>query len=164
MSKKIFTYIVLACFLSLFIACNKEITFDLSLPSVGTIRCGRNTLHGSFMQGMPMDEFNYVIMSVKINRRGTYHFESVGNENGVKFSADGVFEEDGIRDVKLFVTGTPVFSDTFYYKIVYYQPEQNDTCIIPVYFERMDNIQNAVMTFDGQPSTCNITPADVQGL
>ncbi len=153
----------LVCFLFatlIFVSCQKEITYDLSLPSIGRLQCSRYQLNGIYMKGQAMDEFNSIIMRVKVTRRGTYHLESIGVENGIKFAGDGVFEEDGIQEVKLYATGTPIYSDTFTYKMTYNQ----DTCLVPVFFERPSNVVNAVMMFDGQPNTCNISPQDINGL
>lgn len=104
---------------------------------------------------------NSLSMKIRVNRRGTYHVESLGAENGIKFSADGVFEEDGLQDVKLYASGRPEYADTFTYRIVYNQ----DTCFIPVSFKPNVQIQDAEMNLAGAPTICLIdTARDINGI
>jgi hypothetical protein len=159
MKRNIYFLLCLLAFTTFFTSCQKEITFDLSLPSIGRLQCSRAVLSGVYRQGLNMNPENSLSTKIRVSRRGTYHVESIGVENGVKFSADGVFEEDGLQDIVVYATGRPQYADTFTYRVVY----NTDTCLIPIYFEPDRDIVNAVMTFQGQPNTCDILPEDIRG-
>lgn len=59
-----------------------------------------------YSPGIAMDSENYVIVTINASSKGKYELKT--NEiNGVSYSATGVFEGPGLKEVRMNATGTP---------------------------------------------------------
>lgn len=111
-------------------------TADFSATS-----CSDITMNGNYKVGEVLTDSNYFEVSVKVNKIGTYFFETEEN-NGMKFTAQGSFEETGNQTFLFKGEGTPEKEGEFNFQLEF----ANASCLQVVYtYER--NFPNAQETF-----------------
>lgn len=102
--------------------CSFVITFDpLSSPAVFTLGgspggCTGVVPSGSYDVGVAMNSSNTATIDVTVTTPGSYQI-STNNNNGVVFTASGVFTATGPQQVILSASGTPTASGPFDYNV-----------------------------------------------
>ena len=91
--------------------CGLSITFGAAVSSStftlgGTTGCNA-MVHGTYTEGIPVNQTNYATVSVDVPSTGTYYL-TTDVINGISFSGSGVFTTTGPTTVKLYANGTPV--------------------------------------------------------
>jgi hypothetical protein len=99
---------VAACVL---IACQKSINWNLdavaSLAKDSSDNCLPISVYGSYQVKSPLNDSNYVVVSVNVDSPGDYNIYT-NIVNGYSFKASGTFATKGLTDVKLMGSGTPL--------------------------------------------------------
>lgn len=94
------------------IGCQKELDWDLSLPSVGTLSadatmtCAPASVHGIYIQDTTLRDSNYVLLQINVTSPGTYSIKT-DTINGMIFKDSGTIATIGLHTVKLKGTGKP---------------------------------------------------------
>lgn len=73
-------------------------------------------VNGIYRTGVKLDQSNTVTLKVSVYATGTYHITS-NSDNGVSFSAGGIFSNRGTNEVILYGVGTPVEAGTNSFKV-----------------------------------------------
>jgi hypothetical protein len=112
--------ICVAIVLTVFIACQKTINWDLSPEAHASIvtdsfgNCLPIPVHGLYKVDSALTDSNYIVVHVNVDSPGAYTIYT-NYINGYTFTATGNFAEKGIAEVKLVGSGKPEVSevDTF---------------------------------------------------
>src|SRR6186713_418389 len=104
---------LIICMLFTLAACQKELSFENAgpgSPATGTLKdasgnCMRYTVHGTWYNGVKPGDTNYVDISVRVTKAGTYQIKT-DVQNGVSFTGTGVFSDTGLNTVRLIPSGT----------------------------------------------------------
>lgn len=137
--------------------CGLSITFGAPVsPSTftlgGTSGCDAMA-HGTYTEGIPVDQSNYATISVDVPSTSLgYYYITTNTLNGISFSGSGVFTTPGVQMVTLYAFGTPVNAGPS--PIVYTIDPGNggSTCSLSVLIDG-DYI---VATIDGQTKYFNL--------
>ncbi|RFM27468.1 hypothetical protein [Deminuibacter soli] len=110
--QRILLFSVIVCVVA--VACSKEHSVDTGKrpPAHGTLKdangnCLNQAVYGTFYNGVKAKDSNYVEIAVNVTVAGSYTVATDVN-NGVSFSASGIFSDTGIHIIRLIPTG--VFS------------------------------------------------------
>ena len=152
------------------------------LPSVApitnmSINCGSAFASGNYVQGIPMDATNYVLLDVTLpagSVPGVYNI-STNTVNGIQFSGSGILDPaNGLtQTIQLSANGTPITGspDAFSYTFIYPNGGTTVTCSFPVTFTGdyiIANIDGVFTTFNmgadaSLQSTGGVTTYTVHG-
>ncbi len=116
--------------------------------------CSVSSITGNYIVGQATTAANKVEMTVNVTAVGTYIINSTAN-NGVTFSASGVFTNPGIQNIFLAASGTPTAAGLFTYPVT----NSTTSCSFPVTYTV--TITNATYALSGTPGNC--TSAAVLG-
>ncbi len=156
--KLIAYFIACICFFSLFTSCQKELYFDYTEPSKGSLKanayndCLGDSVHGIYSKGLSLDgNYNYIDVLVNVTEVGAYLIKS-DTVHGYSFFSDGVFYNTGIQSVRLKAFGIPSMAGVVDYFNIYY----NDShCMLGVQVRDSVATTNAIFTLNGDPNTCS---------
>ncbi len=163
---KKFLFIPFVLLLSLFfISCEKEYSVDNGgIPdsgpviggalggtaqyslSGGTGVCTGATVNGTFTVGAAISASNTVTLKVIVDSVGTYSVTS-NTVNGIKFTGSGTFIDEGIQEITLQASGTPLAAGTFSF------PFGSTGCTFSVTVVDLSSTP-AVFTLGGSPAAC----------
>lgn len=95
------------------VACQKELSFENAgpgYPATGFLDdasgdCLPYSVHGTWYNGVSPRDTNYVDITVRVTRAGTYQIKT-NQQNGVSFSGSGIFTDTGLNTARLTPTGT----------------------------------------------------------
>ncbi|MBK7884419.1 MAG: hypothetical protein IPJ81_12000 [Chitinophagaceae bacterium] len=117
----------------IFISCQKELAFDLSGPSTGTLKsddlgnCLPASVKGIYTVDSVLGSNNFIEITLNTGTPGTYNIKS-DTINGYSFSGSGKINTIGLSTIKLQSSGIPLAAGTDIFTITY----NNNTCKIPV--------------------------------
>ncbi len=145
-------------FLTLFVfsACQKELNFDYSAPSVGSLQanlsfeCVGDSVYGNYQKDSVLNSSNYIDVKANVTTVGTYTILS-DTIDGFYFKGEGTFGSVGINKVRLKGYGTPIENGLFHFTISY----NNSFCTAEVLVQDNININEAVIQLGGQPNSCS---------
>ncbi len=145
-------------FLTLFVfsACQKELNFDYSAPSAGTLHanlsfeCIGDSVYGNYQKDSVLNTSNYIDVKANITTVGTYLIVS-DTVDGFYFRGEGTFGSVGMNTVRLKGYGTPIENGLFHFTFSY----NNSICSADVLVENNSNVNDAVIQLGGQPNTCS---------
>ncbi len=145
-------------FLTLFIfsACQKELNFDYSAPSAGTLQanlsfeCTGDSVYGFYQKDTILNTSNYMDVKANVTTVGTYLIQS-DTIDGFYFRGEGTFGSVGINKARLRAYGTPIENGLFHFTISY----NGSFCSAEVLVEDNSNNNDAVIQLGGQPNTCS---------
>lgn len=150
------TYLTVFLIGFLFASCQKELNFDLTGQSEGSLKsdattneCLPMTVNGVYKVNTAMNTDNYIEVQVNVAVVGIYTIKS-DTLNGISFSGSGVFETTGIHTVRLNATGTPASEGVTSFTISY----NNTICIVDVEFQPEIGNLNAEYTLGGAGGSC----------
>ena len=117
---------LLMCASVLFIACQKEVSFEKgnSTASVGSLsvdasgNCLGAVISGTYYKDTAIKASNYVDVSVQVDSAGTYTISS-DTVNGYYFKATGSFTTTGTQVVRLVGGGKPLAAGTNIFTVTY---------------------------------------------
>ncbi len=118
---------------SAFTACQKELSFENTTPSVGTLKsdnadnCLPSTVNGGFFVDTVLNAGNYIEVTVNVTTPGLYTILT-DTLNGYYFKGTGAFASAGSNIVKLMGIGKPIASGTDIFHIIYL----TDTCNVEI--------------------------------
>ena len=167
---KLFRTLLLICLSALFItSCQKELNFDLSALSTGTLKadsttfeCLPSTVQGIYQADSILGSGNYIDVQVDVTSVGIYQIAS-DTTNGFSFYGTGTFGNTGLNTVRLYGTGNPLLSGTTTFIISY----GSSFCTVDVDVISANTSTVAVYTLGGAGSTCtgtSLTGTYMQGL
>ncbi|MDO6432857.1 hypothetical protein Q4E93_19775 [Flavitalea sp. BT771] len=105
--------------------------------------CYPYTVHGTYYNGIPAPDTNYVEIHVDVTSPGSYKI-TTQQENGVSFSASGTFTDTGLNVVHLKSTGT-FLADTI---IDFHTSFDSTSCIFRVSIEDSAELSIADNTWE----------------
>jgi hypothetical protein len=153
--------------MTIFSSCQKELYFDLSAPSIGSLKADSTTGEclpmvinpdAVFQVDSAMTANNYVTLEVDVTSVGTYEIMS-DTVNGVSFYASGTFGNTGINTVQLQAFGTPTAAGISSFIITY---NDNSFCILDITVDPNNTIPTAVYTLGTSGVNCTgATPTGV---
>lgn len=151
---KIFTTVIIVALL--FNSCQKELYFDLSGQSEGSLKsdatsnnCLPSTINGVYKVNTATNADNYIEVQVDVSVVGLYSIVS-DTLNGYSFSGNGVFETSGIHTVRLYSSGTPLTEGVNSFTIFY-----NDShCVLDVEVQPEITNPAATYTLGGAGGSC----------
>jgi hypothetical protein len=121
----------------LFCSCAKELSVEsnttpIATTATGTLKdtsgnCLPAVVVGTYYEGVIPGDTNYVQVQVNAFTTGSYSI-STDIQNGLQFSATGVFNNTGINTVKLKTSGTPVNIASTNYNVTF----DGNTCVFTV--------------------------------
>lgn len=110
--------------------------------------CTGTVLNGSYIQGTPTSASNTAVISVDVTAAGNYSMSTI-TDNGVTFSANGVFTTTGVQTVTLVASGTPTNAVTVNYPV---SGGSSGSCAFSVTFDAA--VPAATFTLGGAPGAC----------
>ena len=141
-----------------FVSCQKELNWDLSAQSQGTLKADSTTneclpivVQGTYIVDSALGSTNYIDVQVDVTTVGIYQITS-DTINGVSFYGTGTFGNTGINTVRLMGSGTPTASGLITFIISYLY--NNSTCTVDVEVLPASTNPNAVFIFGGAGTTC----------
>ncbi len=141
-----------------FVSCQKELNWDLSAQSQGTLKADSTTneclpivVQGTYIVDSALGSTNYIDVQVDVTTVGIYQIQS-DTINGVSFYGAGTFGNTGINTVRLMGSGTPTASGLTTFIISYIN--NNSTCTVDVEVLPASTNPNAVFIFGGAGTTC----------
>ena len=146
--------VVFLLLLTVFTSCQRELDFDYSNPSEGTLKsdltgdCLPSSISGTFKAGSETNESNYIEVDLDVTLTGTYQIQS-DTVNGYSFAGSGVVKNTGSNTVRITCTGKPVIAGIDLLTIKY----NNSVCKINV--PVLDSAGNALFTLSGAPGNCS---------
>lgn len=157
---KFFSGFVLFIFsLILFSSCQKELNFDLSVQSIGTLKydsttseCLPSTVYGVYKADSLLGAGNYIEVQVNVSSAGMYQI-STDTINGYSFYGAGTFASNGINTARLYGSGKPLTSGINTFNVTY----NNTHCTIDVEVLSNSNTGEAVYTLGLSGSNCTGT-------
>lgn len=99
------------------LSCAKEVSLEVNKDSVvaaqGSLQdslgvCMPITVHGTYYNGIPVGDTNFVTVTVNVTTAGTYKI-TTDEANGIYFYDSGFFSKTGIDTIHLQAIGTPSF-------------------------------------------------------
>jgi len=142
----------------LFISCQKELNWDLSAQSSGSLKADSVTndclpvvVQGTYIVDSALGNTNYIDVQVDVTSLGIYEIKS-DTINGISFYDIGTFGTLGINTVRLMGTGMPTSSGITTLIISY--TNNNSTCVVDVEILPAINNPNAAYTLGGTGATC----------
>jgi hypothetical protein len=105
--------------------------------------CYPYTVHGTYYNGIPAPDSNYVEINVDVTSPGSYRI-TTQQENGVSFSASGIFNDTGLNVVHLKSTGT-FLADTI---IDFHTSFDSTSCVFRVSIEDSAELSIADNTWE----------------
>jgi hypothetical protein len=155
--KKRIALLLIPALIILFIACQKELSFETSgTPSVGTLQsdvngdCLPKNVAGSYVAGTALvAASNYIEVTVDVTTPGSYTI-ATDTVNGFYFRGTGVFTSTGMTSVILRGNGTPGISGISSFEVRY----GVQTCIVQVTVLPSGSGGPAVGTLAGGPGVC----------
>lgn len=150
--------LVFTCVMMFFSSCQKELYFDYTAPSKGSLKanafndCLGDSVHGSYSKGLPLDgNYNFIDVLVNVTEVGAFNIKS-DTVHGYFFAGDGAFYNTGIQTVRLKGFGSPNVSGVTDFFNIYY----NDSyCTLSVQVNDSIAVSSAVFTLNGDPNTCS---------
>jgi hypothetical protein len=139
----------------LVISCQKELNFDLSGASAGTLKadaasiCLPSTVNGVYQADSTLGADNYIDVQVDVAVTGTYTVQS-DTVNGYSFKGTGTFGNAGLNTVRIYGSGEPLLPGVNTFIISY----DSTFCLIDVNVIAGNTPQQAVYTFGGAGGTC----------
>ena len=137
-------------------SCQKELNFDLTATSIGTLKfdssnyeCLPSTLYGTYKQDSLLGNGNYIEVQVEVSSAGMYEIVS-DTVNGYSFRGTGTFPTNGLHTARLYGTGTPLLAGINTFIISY----NNTQCTIDVDVLADNSVNEAVFALGGAGSTC----------
>ena len=131
---KLVTVFLLISFMACaFVACQKEVTFNLNDPSSGTLKssdlgdCLPSAVKGTYIANAILTNNNFIEATLNVVIPGTYNIKS-DTINGFSFSGAGTLNTSGLHTIKLQGSGIPVGAGIDLFSISY----NNASCKIPV--------------------------------
>lgn len=109
--------------------------------------CTGASLNGTFMQDLPVNASNFVLVNVNVSVAGSYNITTT-TVNGISFAASGIFSTTGAQQVMLMASGTPAASGTFNFPV----SGSGSSCSFSVTFDPA--APPAVFTMEGAPGNC----------
>lgn len=111
---KLLKFTLVFAFLAFFtmVGCQKEVEWDLSGPSAGTLSanasltCTPASVHGVYIQDTTLTDSNYVLLQINVTTPGTYIVKS-DTIDGFSFKDSGSVATTGLHTVKLKGKGKP---------------------------------------------------------
>lgn len=141
-----------------FVSCQKELNWDLSAQSQGTLKADSTTneclpivVQGTYIVDSALGSTNYIDVQVDVTTVGIYQITS-DTINGVSFYGSGTFGNTGINTVRLMGSGTPTASGITTFIISYLN--NNSYCTVDVEILPAATNPNAVIVFGGAGTTC----------
>ncbi len=136
-------------------SCQKELNFDLSGPSEGTLKtdsaqnCLPSTVYGEYKVDSTLGTDNYIDVQVDVFVTGTYTVQS-DTVNGYSFKGTGTFGNVGLNTVRIYGTGEPIGAGVNSFIISY----DSTFCVIDVNVVAGNAPPDAVYTLGGAGGTC----------
>ncbi len=141
-----------------FVSCQKELNWDLSAQSQGTLKADSTTneclpivVQGTYIVDSALGSTNYIDVQVDVTTVGIYQITS-DTINGVSFYGSGTFGNTGINTVRLMGSGIPTASGLTTFIISYLN--NNSTCSVDVEILPAATNPNAVFILGGAGATC----------
>lgn len=136
-------------------SCQKELNFDLSAQSEGTLKadsvtfdCLPSTVNGVYKADSLLGSENYIDVQVDVTAVGVYDIVS-DTVNGFSFRGTGTFGTTGLNTVRLYGSGTPLVAEISTFIITY----NTSYCLVDVPVIGNAN-PNAVFTLGASGGNC----------
>lgn len=142
-------------FLSVFVSCQKEESFEVGSPGIGSLRsdgngdCLPKTAVGSFISGSALSDSNYLEIEIDVSQEGIYTI-STDTVNGYSFSGTGSFAQTGINRIRLAGSGTPQSPGDDVFTVLY----DTSFCFVPVTVLPEGSSGPSTFTLQGQGDSC----------
>lgn len=154
---KYFGYLlIILATLLVFSSCQKELNFDLTSTSVGSLKydstsfeCLPSTVYGTYQQDSLLGIGNYIEVSAEVSSAGMYEIAS-DTVNGFSFHGTGTFPANGLNTARLYGSGTPLLPGIYTFIISY----SNTQCTVDVEVLADNSIREAVFSLGGAGATC----------
>lgn len=146
--------ILIVALLTGFIACQKELHFDGSGISSGTLKkdgtgnCMPSAVTGIYKRDTTLTANNFIDVNVDVTATGTYSI-ATDTVNGFSFKGTGSFSVTGNNIVRLYGTGKPLAQGTSSFTVKY----GTSTCVIDILVAGPAT-PAAVYTLEGAPGSC----------
>ena len=115
-------------------------------PSGGT--CPNLSVAGNYVVNFPMNQTNFVTLTVNVTSPGYYDITTNGPVNGINFADSGVFTTTGPATVALVASGVPAAATTSTHVL---QANGVTGCSFDII---STSTGSAVYTFNGAPGSC----------
>ena len=115
-------------------------------PAGGT--CPNLSVAGNYVVNFPMNQTNFVTLTVNVTSPGYYDITTNGFVNGINFADSGVFTTTGPATVALVASGVPAAATTSTHVL---QANGVTGCSFDII---STSTGSAVYTFDGAPGSC----------
>ena len=111
--------------------------------------CAGIVIAGNYVVNFPLNQTNFVTLTVNVSSPGTYNISTGAAVNGMSFSGSGVFTTTGVLTVALTAVGTPTTATTSTFII---QANALTGCTFNII---STSTGSAVYTFAGAPGNCS---------
>jgi hypothetical protein len=155
--KKLRTYSLLALLsLTVFVACQKELSFEQPGPAVAKLRkdslenCIPSLSFGTFVAGKVLTDSNAIQVEVDVDKTGSYTIQT-DEVNGYSFKGTGTFSNTGVNVVRLTGTGTPAAAGINNFTVLY---GDSSSCSAQVIVLPAGSGGPATFTLGATPNTC----------
>jgi hypothetical protein len=153
MMKNLVSSLSITIFLYLFFSCQKEINFEASPPSVGSLKKDLNNnclpiiTGGTYFAGQNIGDSNYIEVEVNVTIPGSYII-STNTVNGYSFKTTGRFTNTGSARIRLTGIGKPIAAGNNNFIVRY----DTSSCQVSIPVSNSGN--TASFTLQGSPNTC----------